>query len=202
MDNYVELGRIGEGAFGEVARAKNIHTNQIVAIKKIFIRNSHDGLPVTVWREIKAMQVADHPNILEHYDSFAHGSSLVIVMECMTCSLADCIQRAKAPFPEGTIKYYMQGLFGGLEYLHSLGMLHRDVKPANVLISPTGAVKLGDFGLARLAAVPPRTFSHQARTLRPPRREARRIAKNQHAAHSLHRIINTGSPAAPEVVVG
>ena len=161
MQDYIEIGRIGEGAFGEVIRAKNTRNGDFVALKKIFIRNSQDGLPVSVWREIKAMEITDHPNIIELFDSFIHGSSIVIVMELMICSLADCIQRTEQRFEESAIKFYMQGLFAGLDYLHSLGILHRDIKPGNILIGPDFAVKLGDFGLARLFAVPPRTFSHQ-----------------------------------------
>ena len=161
MENFVELGRIGEGSFGEVVRARNRLDGTIVALKKIFIRNSNEGLPITVWREMKAMQIAEHPNIVELYDSFTYGSSIVLAMECMLCSLADCIQRATERFDESTIKFFMLGLFGGLDYLHSLQLLHRDLKPGNILISPDLAVKLGDFGLARLAAIPPRTYSHQ-----------------------------------------
>ena len=134
---------------------------EIVALKKIFVRNAQDGLPVTIWRELKTMQITEHPNIVELHDAFCHGSTLVLVLECMACTLADLIERTRAPFPESSIKFYIHGVLHGLAYMHSLRLLHRDIKPANVLIHPSGAVKLGDFGLARLAVQSDRTFSYQ-----------------------------------------
>jgi cell cycle related kinase len=161
MDNFFVLSRIGEGAFGEVLRAKNVNTGTLVALKKVYVRNVQDGLPISFWRELSALQIADHPNVVQLFDVFPFGSSFVFVMECMEYSLDDLLSRAKCPFPESTIKYYAQGLIGCLEYIHSLGLVHRDVKPANLLIGYDGSVKMGDFGLARLAAVPPRAFSYQ-----------------------------------------
>jgi len=164
MEHYRVLRRLGEGAFGEVSLCKDLRTGREVAVKKVSVRRLEEGLTISVWREVKALELGAHPHVVEVLETFAYGSAIVIVMESMRGSLADAISARQAHFSEAVVKTYMAGIFRGLCHLHSLDIIHRDMKPANVLISEDGQVKLGDFGLARVRAKPERSFSYQAAT--------------------------------------
>ena len=164
MENYRVLKRIGEGAFGEVSLCEDLRTGRHVAVKKVSVRRLEEGLTVSVWREVKGLELAAHPNVVQVSETFAHGSAVVIVMESMRGSLADAISERQTSFPEALVKTYMTGILRGLCHLHSMGIIHRDMKPGNVLIGDRGQVKLGDFGLARVLAKPEHGFSYQAAT--------------------------------------
>jgi len=164
MENYRALKRLGEGAFGEVSLCEDLRTKKQYAVKKISVRRLTDGLSIGVWREIKALQVGAHPNIVKVHETFAHGSAVVIVMERMRGSLADVLSTRQTALPESVVKAYMTGILRGVCHLHSIDIVHRDLKPGNVLIGTQGQVKLGDFGLARVVAKAERGFSYQAAT--------------------------------------
>eukprot|EP00282_Hemiselmis_andersenii_P001106 CAMPEP_0114133482 /NCGR_PEP_ID=MMETSP0043_2-20121206/13653_1 /TAXON_ID=464988 /ORGANISM="Hemiselmis andersenii, Strain CCMP644" /LENGTH=287 /DNA_ID=CAMNT_0001227069 /DNA_START=25 /DNA_END=885 /DNA_ORIENTATION=- len=170
MNNFKILGKIGEGSFGEVLRAHDKRAGweegqeRLVALKKIFVRKPEDGIPVGVWREVKCLQHLEHENVVKLREVFVHGSSIVLVMECMECSLHEALRARGHPIGEAKAKGVMRAVLCGLEHVHSVGLIHRDVKPGNLLLSAGGDVKLGDFGLARTHATPDRPYSYQAAT--------------------------------------
>ncbi|KAJ1491471.1 kinase-like domain-containing protein [Baffinella frigidus] len=170
MENFRVLRKLGEGAFGEVLLAEDTRSGAHVALKKIFLRNVDDGLPIGVWREFKALQHAEHPNVVKLSEVVVHGAALVLVMERLHCSLADVISFADAALGEARCKAYALGVLKGLAHMHALRIVHRDIKPGNILVGAHGQVKLADFGLARMEAAPERGFSYQAATrwYRPP----------------------------------
>ncbi|EKX37600.1 hypothetical protein GUITHDRAFT_59847, partial [Guillardia theta CCMP2712] len=155
---------VGGGSFGEVYRAQDKRDGQQVALKKVPVRRGEEGLSVGIWREIKAMQHGEHHNVVRLLDVIVHGATVVLVMECMRCSLHDVISRQQQPLPLLLQWRLSKGMLGGLAHLHSLDLLHRDLKPGNVLVSQHGVVKLGDFGLARLMAKAGEGYSFQAAT--------------------------------------
>eukprot|EP00961_Rhodomonas_salina_P059901 804372-Rhodomonas_salina.1 len=161
MEKYKIIRKLGEGAFGEVLLSQNVQSGETVALKKIFLRRSEDGIPVGVWREVKALQHAEHANVIKLQETFAHGSSLVLVMDCMACSLADVLRETDGQLEEGRAKAYALEILRGIAYVHSLGIIHRDLKPGNILLGENGAVKLADFGLARVVAQEGRENSYQ-----------------------------------------
>jgi serine/threonine protein kinase len=161
MDNYKIVGKIGEGGFGEVLRAVDNRSKKTVALKKIFVRRAEDGIPVGIWREAACLRHIHHPHVVEIYELFAHGSSVVLAMECLDCSLADVLCSTKKALGEARVKAYMQAVLRGLGHIHSKSLIHRDIKPGNVLLSAGGQIKLGDFGLARTFAAPERGYSFQ-----------------------------------------
>ncbi|KAG1663541.1 hypothetical protein FOA52_003169 [Chlamydomonas sp. UWO 241] len=147
---YQTIRTLGRGAFGEVVLARVVETGAVVAIKRIHIRKSTaDGLPDNVLREVRALQVLDHPNIVQLIDVFAQGHSIRLVQEYCFSDLQRLTAGATDVLPEGFIKGVMQQVLRGVASCHATGIMHRDLKPSNILVTRGGWVKLADFGLAR-----------------------------------------------------
>lgn len=165
MEKYTVLGRIGEGAHGVVLRAKQVQTGHTVALKRICLKKLDDGIPNNALREIKALQVIDCDYVVKLIEVFPHGSGFVLVFEYMQSDLAEVLRNSDLYLTPGQIKSYMQMLLKGVAHCHGLGIIHRDLKPANLLISSSGHLKIGDFGLARILSYSrDRPFSHQVAT--------------------------------------
>lgn len=152
MDEYDVVGKVGEGAFGVVLHAVRVSTGAHVALKSVSMRSSENvaAIPKAAFREIEALRLLDSPNVVHLHDVFAHGSTLVLVLEYMATDLAAVIRCASCPIPIPFVKAYMWMLFTGVAFMHSHSIIHRDIKPHNLLISPDGTLKLADFGLARV----------------------------------------------------
>mmetsp|Transcript_12253 Transcript_12253/g.33442 ORF Transcript_12253/g.33442 Transcript_12253/m.33442 type:complete len:314 (-) Transcript_12253:776-1717(-) len=157
MHSYDHIRKLGQGAFGEVALARAVETGEVVALKRIFIRDaSGGGLPDNVIREIKCMQSLEHPNVVQLKHVFAKGSSMVLVQEYCATDLASLLKKQHCRMPERCVKGLMQQMLRGLAACHAAGIMHRDIKPSNVLLTHGGCAKLGDFGLGRpFSLVPP-----------------------------------------------
>uniref|UniRef100_A0A5F8GIZ2 Cyclin-dependent kinase 7 n=1 Tax=Monodelphis domestica TaxID=13616 RepID=A0A5F8GIZ2_MONDO len=141
---YEKLDFLGEGQFATVYKARDKNTGQIVAIKKIKLGHrseAKDGINRTALREIKLLQELSHPNII---GVIIKDNSLVLT--------------------PSHIKAYMLMTLQGLEYLHQHWILHRDLKPNNLLLDENGVLKLADFGLAKSFGSPNRAYTHQVVT--------------------------------------
>ncbi|KAH7942332.1 hypothetical protein HPB49_022940 [Dermacentor silvarum] len=150
MDNYKALGWIGEGAHGVVLKARCSLTGKIVAVKKIPHRAADNSLPCATLREIKAIQHLEHENVVRLLEVIASSSGVLLVFELLCCNLSTLIHNPERPLSEDHVKCCMRMLLCGLEHCHSMGILHRDLKPTNVLVNSEGILKLADFGLACL----------------------------------------------------
>lgn len=146
---------ISKGAFARVVLGKDLHTGEPVAIKLIEKSNAPPSERKYFEREVKIMQSLSHPNIVQCYDVFDNRLRTRIVMEYIEGgTLADVISEYKGPLPESLSKKLMKDILSGVEYLHGMGTIHRDLKPDNCLLSeskaPYGTVKLSDFGLSNM----------------------------------------------------
>ncbi len=146
---------IGSGGFGTVYRAVEDDLGRTVAVK-VLTGNLDEGARYRFERERRAMgRLSGHPNIVTVYRSgFTNGGNAYLVMEFLDRgSLADRLTDVGAMGWQETLKFAVQ-LSGALETSHRAGVLHRDIKPGNILLSSLGNAKLCDFGIARLQGAP------------------------------------------------
>ncbi|GMH37546.1 hypothetical protein BSKO_05419 [Bryopsis sp. KO-2023] len=149
IPRFKTINRIGQGAFGEVFRAKDLLSGEIIALKRIFVRQPQRGVHYDTFREVEALQSIQHENIVRLIDVCRRGTYLTLVLEYCAIDLGRLLHELKGVPTEGVIKGIMKQMLQGLAACHDAGILHRDLKPTNVLLSIDGVVKLGDFGQAR-----------------------------------------------------
>ncbi|KAK1588049.1 hypothetical protein Q3G72_019398 [Acer saccharum] len=169
---YERLGKIGEGSYGKVYKARDCITNETVALKMISMDIEKVGVPSTTIREISVLKEMQHPNIVSLRDVQYTEKDMCLVFEYLDMDLKkymdSCTDFTNNPH---AIKTFLRQILCGVAYCHSHRVLHRDLKPQNLLIDcRTSTIKLADFGLARACSVPIRTYSHEVVTLhyRPP----------------------------------
>ncbi|EPS70849.1 hypothetical protein M569_03908, partial [Genlisea aurea] len=138
---------IGRGSFGDVYKGFDKELNKEVAIKVIDLEESEDEVE-DIQKEISVLSQCRSPYITEYYGSFLHQTKLWIIMEYMAGgSVADLIQ-PNQPLDEGSIACILRDLLHAVDYLHSEGKIHRDIKAANILLTENGDVKVADFGVS------------------------------------------------------
>ena len=155
---YEILGQIGEGAMGVVHRARDRGLGRVVALKMLSTYlGADEELLQRFHREAEAIGRLSHPNVVKVYDLGEESGQVYMAMELLEGDdLRALIERREnIPLPE-RLSILIQ-ICQGLAYAHGKGVVHRDVKPANILVSDSGSVKLLDFGLARVATREPIT---------------------------------------------
>ncbi|KAL7753986.1 TFIIH complex serine/threonine-protein kinase subunit kin28 [Sorochytrium milnesiophthora] len=140
---------IGEGTYAVVYKGTDTHTDRAIAIKKIKVAAMMDGMDLSAIRELKFLQELQHPNIIELIDVYVHRSNLNLVLEFLDTDLEKTIKDRTLVFQHADIKSWMMMMLRGLAWCHKNWVLHRDLKPNNMLIARDGQIKLADFGLAR-----------------------------------------------------
>ncbi|KAI9275438.1 kinase-like domain-containing protein [Phascolomyces articulosus] len=170
LGGYQKISKIGEGTYGIVYKGRQKLTNKIVALKKIRLAFS-EGIPVTAMREIAILKEMKHHNVIGLTDLVQKDTYVYIVSDYLDMDLRRYMNDVgrKGMTPDH-IKSYMHQLLCGLQYCHSHRVLHRDLKPQNLLIDRHGKLIIADLGLSRVFGVPMRTYTHQIITLwyRPP----------------------------------
>ncbi|CAL9066836.1 unnamed protein product [Musa banksii] len=151
-DSFEKLGKIGQGTYSSVFRAREIDTGRIVALKKVHFDNFEPESVRFMAREIQILRKLDHPNImkLEGIITSRLSCSIYLVFEYMEHDLAGLSSSPDINFSEQQIKCYMKQLLSGIEQCHSRGIIHRDIKCANLLVNNEGILKVADFGLANI----------------------------------------------------
>ena len=147
-------------------------------MKKVRLETDDEGVPSTTIREISLLKELNHPNIVRLFNIHSEGYKLYLVFEHLDSDLKKYMDalpvndggRGKSlpnglsmdlGLGEAMIKKFMSQLVEGIYFCHSRRILHRDLKPQNLLINRDGSLKLADFGLARAFGVPLRTYTHE-----------------------------------------
>ncbi|KAL7640207.1 UNVERIFIED_CONTAM: hypothetical protein RMT77_009621 [Armadillidium vulgare] len=166
LDKYLKIEKIGEGTYGVVYKAQDVVSGRIVALKKIRLENESDGVPSTALREISLLKELDHDSIVRLLDVVHAEKKLYLVFEYLNQDLKKLFDAGpKEGLPLNLVRSYMHQLLDGIAFCHSHRILHRDLKPQNLLIDNEGSIKLADFGLARAFGLPVRAYTHEVITL-------------------------------------
>lgn len=170
MQKYEKLEKIGEGTYGTVFKGKSKETQEIVALKRVRLDDDDEGVPSSALREICLLKELKHKNIVRLYDVLHSEKKLTLVFEHCDQDLKKYFDSLNGEIDMDLVKSFMYQLLRGLGFCHSHNVLHRDLKPQNLLINENGELKLADFGLARAFGIPVRCYSAEVVTLwyRPP----------------------------------
>ncbi|XP_045874025.1 cyclin-dependent kinase 15 isoform X3 [Meles meles] len=167
--SYLNLEKLGEGSYATVYKGISRINGQLVALKVISM-NAEEGVPFTAIREASLLKGLKHANIVLLHDIIHTKETLTFVFEYMHTDLAQYMSQHPGGLHPHNVRLFMFQLLRGLAYIHHQHVLHRDLKPQNLLISHLGELKLADFGLARAKSIPSQTYSSEVVTLwyRPP----------------------------------
>ncbi|RMC18645.1 hypothetical protein DUI87_04541 [Hirundo rustica rustica] len=152
MENYHVLEMIGEGSFGRVYKGRRKHSAQVVALKFIPKVGRSEKELKSLQREIEIVRNLHHPNIIQMLDSFETAKEVVVVTDYAEGELFQILED-DGSLPEDQVQTIAAQLISALYYLHSHRILHRDMKPQNILLGKDGVVKLCDFGFARAMSI-------------------------------------------------
>uniref|UniRef100_A0A8C3XWL5 Serine/threonine-protein kinase 36 n=1 Tax=Chelydra serpentina TaxID=8475 RepID=A0A8C3XWL5_CHESE len=152
MEKYHVLEMIGEGSFGRVYKGRRKYSAQVVALKFIPKVGRSEKELKNLQREIEIMRGLHHPNIVQMLDSFETDKEVVVVTDYAEGELFQILED-DGTLPEDQVQDIASQLVSALYYLHSHRILHRDMKPQNILLGKGGVVKLCDFGFARAMSI-------------------------------------------------
>uniref|UniRef100_A0A8C3X8Y8 Serine/threonine-protein kinase PLK4 n=1 Tax=Catagonus wagneri TaxID=51154 RepID=A0A8C3X8Y8_9CETA len=147
---------LGKGSFAGVYRAESIHTGLEVAIKMIDKKAMYKaGMVQRVQNEVKIHCQLKHPSILELYNYFEDNNYVYLVLEmCHNGEMNRYLKNRRKPFSENEARHFMHQIITGMLYLHSHGILHRDLTLSNLLLTRNMNIKIADFGLATQLKMP------------------------------------------------
>jgi len=157
---------LGEGTYGKVYKAVSRISNQVVAIKRIKLNPDDDeGVPSTALREVAVLKELDSEYVVKLFEVFCSPSKLVLVFELMENDLRKYMKQVGGKIPPHHVKSLCWQMVKGLEICHANRIIHRDIKPQNLLIDSKHRLKLADFGLARAFMVPIPKYTHEVVTV-------------------------------------
>ncbi|KAI4324879.1 hypothetical protein MLD38_030324 [Melastoma candidum] len=148
IDDYHVIELVGEGSFGKVYKGRRKYTCQTVALKFILKQGKSDKDILNLRQEIEILRKLKHENIIQMLDAFESPQEFCVVTEFAQGELFEILEDDKC-LPEEQVQAIAKQLVKALHYLHSNRIIHRDMKPQNILISSGSVVKLCDFGFAR-----------------------------------------------------
>lgn len=174
MELYKRTELLGQGTYGKVYKAQHLETGRIVALKKTILSSDDEGVPPTTLREVSILRSLDSPYIVRleevvHSESRSGSPVLFLVFEYLDHDLKQFMTSKYGKHvgiePLLAKRFCFQILLG-LRYCHANSIMHRDLKPQNLLIDlKTKTIKLADFGLGRVYSLPVGKYTHEVVTL-------------------------------------
>ncbi|ESO01821.1 hypothetical protein HELRODRAFT_131725, partial [Helobdella robusta] len=161
---YVNLGSIGEGSYGLVLKCRDRLSGKLVAIKKFIESEDDKSVKKIAMREIHLLKQLRHENLVNLIEVFRRKKRLYLVFEFVDKTLLHYLEQSPRGLDRDFIKRILYQVIRALEFCHIHNIIHRDVKPENVLITKWGIVKLCDFGFARIIAKPGEAYTEYVAT--------------------------------------
>mmetsp|Transcript_51994 Transcript_51994/g.145964 ORF Transcript_51994/g.145964 Transcript_51994/m.145964 type:complete len:403 (-) Transcript_51994:72-1280(-) len=151
---YTVLEPVGQGAYGVVCSAQDEEERVTVAVKKIENAFEHLTFAKRTLRELRILRHLQHENLIDIRNVFFCGAKesfedIYVVSELMETDLAS-ILKSSQPLSDEHCQFFLYQILRGLKYLHSAGVIHRDLKPRNLLVNSNCDLKICDYGLARI----------------------------------------------------
>jgi len=165
LDKYEKLDKLGEGTYGVVYKARDKTTKELYALKKIRLESEDEGIPSTAIREIALLKELQHPNVVRIHDVIHTNRKLILVFEYVDQDLKKFMSSCDKVIDIRIVKSLLYQLCKGIAHCHKMKVLHRDLKPQNLLVSKEGILKLADFGLARAFGIPVKNYTNEVVTL-------------------------------------
>ena len=165
VERYQRMDVLGEGTYGVVYRAIDKNTGNVVALKKMRLDRTEEGIPQTALREVSILQEIHHLNIVNLLDVICADGKLYLIFEFVEQDLKKALDKQRGAFTGVALKRMVYQLLDGLYFCHRHRIVHRDLKPANILLTADKTIKIADFGLARAFQVPMHTYTHEVVTL-------------------------------------
>ncbi|WFD32788.1 mitogen-activated protein kinase kinase kinase [Malassezia sp. CBS 17886] len=147
---------IGAGSFGNVFLGMNAKTGLLMAVKQVQLPSRDNEttqrqryMVESLESEIELLKTIEHPHIVQYLDSFADGDFLNIFLEYVPGGSVVALLRSYGAFEEPLVQNFVRQILYGLRFLHARGIIHRDIKGANILVDNKGGVKISDFGISK-----------------------------------------------------
>ncbi|OMJ66207.1 hypothetical protein SteCoe_37039 [Stentor coeruleus] len=152
-ERYQIQDTLGSGAYGVVVSARDTRTGELIAIKKIEKAFEHSTYTKRTLRELKIMRLLEHENIIRIKSiqlprSREEFDDIYVMVELMETDLSSII-KSPQPLSDEHVQFFLYQILRGLKFMHSAAILHRDLKPRNLLVNANCDLKICDFGLAR-----------------------------------------------------
>lgn len=169
IESYVKLQRLGKGTYATVYMGRSRLSNDLVALKEI-LKEHDEGAPCTAIREVSLLRLLRHNNIVTLHDICHTPKKLTLVFEYVGPDLYAYMKENNHLLSIHNVRLLLYQILRGIAFCHSRQVLHRDLKPQNLLINSRGELKICDFGLARAKSIPTKSYSNEVVTLwyRPP----------------------------------